>query len=417
MVSVSNPSGSAPEGGERDCAGLPLRADAWPETLQLAPTNACNLRCSQCPKTWHETDNRHMRPEVYRRVREQILPHVREVHLQGLGEPMLSPLFGAMLDDAERLGLRIHFVTNSHFLDEGMAARLVRAGADATISIDGACEETHQWSRPGNALALVTRALDALLAERRRQPESRFTLRVNTVVTTKNAGELLAILELCGRYGAISLQLINPGVGKREDEFARAAIGNHPELLREQIPRLRARAKELGVELQIPEYFWPRPPEPAAGGAAGACAAGLLSFLGAQRLFPGVCRDPWRMVYVDVDGWVRPCCRALWVGMGNLIYEPFESLWNNEVYRALRASIHSDNPPAFCRDCTLGWGITCGDERFVEKLEARGIHLPPPPRIWRYYPEHPEVAPPDPPDIHAAGTTRSTPERRRRLSE
>jgi hypothetical protein len=74
-------------------------------------------------------------------------------------------------------------------------------------------------------------------------------------VTTKNAGELLAILELCGRYGAISLQLINREWGSARMNSRRAAIGNHPELLREQIPRLRARAKELGVELQIPEYF------------------------------------------------------------------------------------------------------------------------------------------------------------------
>jgi hypothetical protein len=115
-----------------------------------------------------------MRPEVYRRVREQILPHVREVHLQGLGEPMLSPLFGAMLDDAERLGLRIHFVTNSHFLDEEWPRDSSAPGRTATISIDGACEELTSGRAPANALALVTRALDALLAERRRRARIAF---------------------------------------------------------------------------------------------------------------------------------------------------------------------------------------------------------------------------------------------------
>jgi radical SAM protein with 4Fe4S-binding SPASM domain len=115
------------------------------------------------------------------------------------------------------------------------------------------------------------------------------------------------------------------------------------------------------------------------------------------RLFPGRCRDPWSMVYIDVDGWVRPCCRAIWIGMGNILAESFHSIWNNAAYRLLRETIHSDNPPDFCRTCNTGWGITQGDERYMDKLAARGIVLPKAPYIGTTYPEHGQP----PPDLDA----------------
>ena len=91
--------------------------------------------------------------------------------------------------------------------------------------------------------------------------------------------------------------------------------------------------------------------------------------------------DPWNMVYIDVDGWVRPCCRATWVGMGNLLTEDFRDIWNNRHYRDLRGSINTNNPPEFCRTCNMNSGINRGDERHVERLKAMGIALPEPPRI------------------------------------
>jgi MoaA/NifB/PqqE/SkfB family radical SAM enzyme len=348
----------------------------------------------QCPKTWYDTDNRHMSREVYARVREQVLPHARVLNLQGLGEPMLSPLFGTMLDDAERHGLRVLFVTNTMFFKPGYVDRLVGLGAQITVSIDGACNETHLESRPGNDLDGVLSVLRSFRDARARQPGTGFELHINTVVTTRNVDQLEGILDLCIPLGISGYQLINPGVGPRTDEFARDAIGNEPDRLAARLPALVRKAETHGIRMSYPQFGSSgspnsettrkesvpaeRPPRPAATRRG-------------KSPFPGKCRDPWNSVYIDVDGWIRPCCRAIWIGMGNILLEPFERIWNNHEYRTLRRTIHGEGPPAFCRNCNTGWGITRGDERYIEKLEARGIRLPRPPRIGRIYPGMPEA--------------------------
>lgn len=373
-----------------------VRVFGYPEEVQIVPTNACNLRCMQCPKTWYDTDNRTMDRRVYEKIREQVLPHVRMLNLQGLGEPLLSPLFPRMLDDALEFGLQVRFVTNTMLLKSEYIPRIVRTGGSVTFSIDGATDATHGDSRPTNSLDSVLAAIQSIVDEQRRQPNSGFQIHINTVVTTRNVEELEGILDYCIRFGAASWQLLNPGVGARQDEFARAAIGSHPERLARCLPALLERAARNGIGISYPHFVRPD---------AGSTAESSTPPPG--RLFPGRCRDPWSMVYIDVDGWVRPCCRAIWIGMGNVLAESFHSIWNNAAYRRLRETIHSDNPPDFCRTCSTDWGITLGDERYVEKLAGRGIVLPKAPYIGTTYPE--EGQPPPDMDAPIGNAPRTTP--------
>lgn len=343
----------------------------WPEEVQIVPSNACNFRCKACPKFAYETDNRILPRRVYERVREQILPYVRRVNLQGLGEPMMSPLFMPMLRDARDGGLEIVFVTNASYLNEESVAEIAAAPVVMTISIDGASAAVHTDSRPEanfdqllGALALVKRAM----ADGRTHP--RFSWCANIVVTKRNLSEIEGVLELAAGHGAVNLTLIAPGMGPRTDDFANDAIGQHPELLRERYPAIRRRAEELKIGLIAPEFA-----KEALPGTASADAPKP------SRLFPGRCEDAWRTVFVDVDGWVRPCCVAEHIGMGNIMEQDFRTIWNNEHYRRLRKHLNSPNPPSFCRTCVAHWGINGGDEHHVRKLAERGVQLPDPPSI------------------------------------
>lgn len=356
------------------------RVWAYPETLQLVPTNACNLRCKNCPKTHYSSDNRHLSPEVYKRAKEDLFRNIRVLNLQGLGEPLLAPLFPQMIDDAENYGLKIIFVTNATTLDKVMIEKLVQIGATITISLDGARPETHEMSRPGSKFSQLMEAFELFKEEKQKQVNSDFVLNINTVVNTMNVNEVEGIIDIAGRYNVKCVNLINPAIGERNDEFAKIAIGNHPELLSSQIHYLIKKAISIGVHLSFPDF--------------------ILKFCNSSksdnkdsspdykreerrdnRLFPGKCFDPWNKIYIDVDGWVRPCCRAIWLGMGNILENSFWEIWNNEHYRGLRGSINTNNPPDFCRNCNMNTGINRGDEFYIEKLKQRGIQLPDPPLI------------------------------------
>ncbi len=345
----------------------------WPEEVQIVPSNACNFRCKACPKYAYETDNRMIPRRVYDRVREQILPWVRRVNLQGLGEPMLSPLFMPMLRDARDLGHDIAFVTNASLFDQDRVREITQSPSRMVISVDGATAKTHTDSRPEadfdqllSALAMVRDEVDG------GEAHPRFEFCVNVVVTLRNLSELEGIVTIAAEHRAKNVQLIAPGVAGREDDFAKDCIGYHSEKFREHFPAVRDHAEKLGIPLVTPLFLQEQP-------AKGEDGHNKPRQSG--RLFPQKCFDPWRTVFIDVDGWVRPCCVAGWIGMGNILEEDFRAIWNNEHYQKLRRSVNSNAPPSFCRGCTTNWGINGGDTEHVANLEKAGIELPPPPSI------------------------------------
>ncbi|MBN1899730.1 radical SAM protein [Candidatus Sumerlaeota bacterium] len=346
-----------------------------PYEVQLVPTNACNLRCKSCPKTYYNTDNRHLAPEAYDRVKKELFPHIRILDLQGLGEPLLSPLFPQMVEDAYHHGIKIRFVSNATKFTPFLMKRLVECGADVTISLDGACAETHEDARPGAGFSLILNVMEEFRSLKNQFKSSDFHLSINTVVTKRNVYELEAILDLGIRHQITAFSLINPGVGDRKDDYALSVIAHYPELFSEQLNKLIPKAQAHSIILQYPYLKKTTEQNLNSPGTE------KVKPLSDQRLFPGKCFDPWRLTYIDVDGWVRPCCRAIWIGMGNIMEKPFREIWNDAPYKELRRYVNSNNPPDFCRTCTLFWGITRGNELYMEDLEKRGIELSPPPFI------------------------------------
>lgn len=357
------------------------RVWAYPEIVQLIPTNACNLHCKNCPKTYYATDNRHLHPEVYARVRNDLFKHIKVLNLQGLGEPLLAPLFPKMLEEAEEYGLKVVFVTNATLLDRALIKKLIKIGANVTISLDGANAETHEKARPGSNFSQILDAFALFKEERKVQGNTGFLLHINTVVNRMNVDEIDGIIDIAAKYGINLVNLINPGVGDRTDEFAVAAIGKHPHLLASKIDSLIKKAKLLGIGLLYPVFAAANNQPQDAEHKPESQKSPSKPIHQNKRLFPGRCLDPWNMIYIDVDGWVRPCCRVLWLGMGNILENSFWEIWNNKHYRTLRKHINSNNPPDFCRTCDMNWGINLGDDLYVKKLEEMGITLPKPPII------------------------------------
>lgn len=345
----------------------------YPDTVYIVPSNACNYRCRACPKSVHPTDNRMLEDAVYERVRTRLFPYTRHVVLQGLGEPMLSPHFFPLLRDVTRMGLQVEFTTNASQITEQNIGEIIASPAQMTISIDGSCAQTHEDSRPGAEFEQLLRALRMVKIAIDAGPvHEMFRFCSNTVVTTRNLAEIEGIIDLAADHGAGHLTLIAPGMGDRKDAFAQDTIGNHEKLFVSRIPAISEHASSRRISLTFPPYILDAV---APLGSTGEASNGN------KPLFPQQCSDPWRVVYIDVDGWVRPCCRGISVAMGNIMDDDFWDIWNGKHYFRLRESTNSDAPPAICRNCTLPWGITGGDPSYESKLQARGIELAPAPSI------------------------------------
>ena len=82
-------------------------------------TNVCNLRCSFCPGTRRE--KKFIDPAEFRVLAEKLRLWTDYLYLHVMGEPLLHPTLGEILDECDRLGFRVCVTTNGVLLPSRLA--------------------------------------------------------------------------------------------------------------------------------------------------------------------------------------------------------------------------------------------------------------------------------------------------------
>ncbi len=82
--------------------------------IYLEITNICNLQCDFCPGTRRE--KRFLPPEEFRVLARRVQPYTKYLYLHVMGEPLLHPQFGELLQITEELGFRVCLTTNGTLL-------------------------------------------------------------------------------------------------------------------------------------------------------------------------------------------------------------------------------------------------------------------------------------------------------------
>lgn len=82
----------------------------------LEISNICNLHCSFCPGTRRAP--RILSPEEFRILAEKLRGHTEYLYFHLLGEPLLHPALGELLQIAEELRFRVMITTNGTLLAE-----------------------------------------------------------------------------------------------------------------------------------------------------------------------------------------------------------------------------------------------------------------------------------------------------------
>jgi radical SAM protein with 4Fe4S-binding SPASM domain len=161
-----------------------MRID-FPLVLNIEPTNACNLRCTICPRA--ETVRRqgihHLSLADFKKIIDEARAHGRLImlNLHKDGEPLLHRQLPEMVAYAKekKVAETIHLNTNGTLLDQPIARKLLAAGIDdITVSVDAAWPETYHRIKQDWDLNGLNRKIEAFLALRDR-------MRANTFVRVK----------------------------------------------------------------------------------------------------------------------------------------------------------------------------------------------------------------------------------------
>jgi radical SAM protein with 4Fe4S-binding SPASM domain len=335
---------------------MKLESAPFPTFLQVEPVGQCNLRCQMCPIQFR-TDGPPYGPPAFMPFERFVslldqFPSLRELQLQGLGEPMMHPRFFDMVAHAVSRGIAVSTNSNLTLLNARHAEACVTSGLEwLHVSIDGVTAETYERIRVRSRLEKVLGNLNLLLDARRRLGTGRPHLRLVMVVMRQNLHELADLVRLAHRYEmeAVHVQHLC-------HDFAESSLPAHYRPMREFVQvqtlldedlarveeyfgRARRVAEELAIDLRLPRVR-PRPHAPGTPGR--------------KR-----CSWPWTGAYVSYEGLAMPCCMVATpdrINFGNMAERGVDAVWNDEQFREFRAQLDSDDPPEICRTCSVYLG-------------------------------------------------------------
>ena len=327
-----------------------------PTYLQIEPVGQCNLRCQMCAIQFRQ-DGPPYGPLAfmdYDRFTGLIdgWTGLQELHLQGLGEPMMHPRFFDMVRYAAGKGIRVSTNSNLTLLNQRRAAACVASGLERLhVSIDGATPETYERIRVRSHYDRVVRNL-GLLREARLAAGVGPHVRMVMVLMRQNLHELpdlvrfaaewemegLFVQHLCHDFGESSL----PAHYRPMRDFVeeQTLLGEDLDRIEHYFGLAREVAAERGVDLRLPRSR-PRLHPPGTPGR--------------KR-----CNWPWTGGYVSYAGDAMPCCMVSTpdrANMGNMFALGAEAVWNGETYAAFRDELDSELPPEICRSCALYAGM------------------------------------------------------------
>ncbi|WP_447978032.1 radical SAM protein [Candidatus Nitrospira bockiana] len=324
-----------------------------PRFIQIEPVGQCNLRCRMCSVQFREDGPPDGSPAVmpyerFTRLMDQCTG-LQELHLQGLGEPLMHPRFFDLVAYAAAKGIRVTTNTNLTLLRPGWAERCVTSGlASIRVSIDGATAETYEGIRVGASFRRVVRNLTALVEARGRLEASSPAIGLVMVVMRRNLQELPALVRLAWEWSVDELFVQHLCHDFGESTLPARYAGMRELVQREtlldedegRIERYFNEASEvaarLGVRLRLPRTRARLHPPGTPG--------------------PRRCDWPWRGLYVSYQGLALPCCMVSTpdrIQLGDVAERGIEPVWTGEAYEDFRRRLDSDDPPEVCRSCSV----------------------------------------------------------------
>jgi radical SAM protein with 4Fe4S-binding SPASM domain len=183
------------------------KAQPWsmPLHMQVEISSACQLRCPVCPQGTGDLvrERKFMDIESYRRLLEDVGPHLLAAFLWGWGEPLLNPDFPEMVRIADSYGVNTAISTNGMNLNrpEVIQGLLDSPPTYLIVAIDGLTDESNSQYRVGAKLAPVLEGINELV-RRKKALNQRFPiLHMRFIVMKHNQHEVDDVEDFARKNG------------------------------------------------------------------------------------------------------------------------------------------------------------------------------------------------------------------------
>jgi radical SAM protein with 4Fe4S-binding SPASM domain len=178
------------------CARLALGAFGrglfrFPKSIRIESTNACNGRCSMCPRQRMKRQVGTMDFDLFKRIVDQIPRGKRTIHLHNFGEPLLDGHIFEKIEYCKSKGFSTRMFSNLNLLSEHMARDLIRSGLDdLKVSIDAANRKTYESIRVGLSYDSLVKNIETLVELRKTSGSARPKISVLAINMQSNSSEI-----------------------------------------------------------------------------------------------------------------------------------------------------------------------------------------------------------------------------------
>lgn len=335
----------------RYCAPLMGYRALPPETVNIYPTDRCNLNCSMCFEKLRDP-RPELTPDDWQHVIDDFARFKPRIHLSG-GEPLLYKGIGEIIHHCKRHGLYCAITTNGTLLAHHADTIIKHRVNELTVSIDGPRDVHDAIRGVAGAFDNTMRGLQ-IIAQRRTRPESA-VLRINSMLNPKDPAAMQEVIRIAIQHKAEAIKFIHPMFAGEQDiaahrhflmhnlgrglnywQGAQAVIQEQPD-----IKTIQQVCNDLQRETALHTEIFPSFNE-----------IQLKHYYTMDNRFPttlhGACHAMWSTITLLPSGEIESCPDYI---VGNCTTNRIKEVWNNTLMQALRRRIYHKRFFTVCRAC------------------------------------------------------------------
>ncbi len=362
---------------------------AGPVSIELVPTDKCNLNCLSC---WRQGWNKEKLEKRYSKEMsdERLLKlideaadlDVKEIAFVGGGEPFCRDITPELIKKIKKYGMECDIVTNGALLDKELIDMMIRIGVDRIkFSVDGVNSETHDYLRgvDGTFNKVIENIKHFSLLKEELGAE-RPRLLFNTVISSRNYEQLPDIVKMGNDIGLNGIWLLPLTVF---DDSAKNLKLTHEQTLEFKtiLDRSIKLSKEFGMNNNFENFVDTKYMEKTESmdevmmeeAPKGNNLDDIISNeypksrnpLKNFQLLP--CYIPWHHITIIPNGNIAPCFSPwVWDTKTSIKDNSLEELWYGGYFDKFRDIMLSRKLPDNCKRC-------CVWEVFNNKKIRKGI--------------------------------------------
>ncbi len=288
-----------------------------PKFAQIEITNSCNLNCKMCPRAFLKVPYKHMDMKVYKKVVDK-LEGINTLTLTGWGEPFYYEKIFDCIRYAKKKGIKVKLTTNGVLLNDEKIKKIFSSGLDEiTFSLDNVKGDP-DFGHPNKA---ALRNIQKIIEIRDGQDLERPKVVLQCTMHARKAKNVFDVIKWGADVGADRVNIAR--LDLRFDPNLKRASEKEEQKIYKKADRL---SKEKGIRVDMVQYA-------VFDGFARSMYKLLRKVL---HRFDKKCSKGYNYVYVNVDGFVTPCCFYPLMKMGDLKKQSLRKIWKGPRYTKFR---------------------------------------------------------------------------------